>query len=104
MTADSLSTQIVKATMTRLLGEQSLKAELRANYARPSPCCRVCTTFSLNARLFHDVRLHQRPCLRLADRFRMAKRLFSDGRTRPGIAALRSEEHTSELQSRLHLV
>src|SRR5438093_13498796 len=88
MTADSLSNQIVKATMRRLFGEQSLKAELRANYARPSPCCQVCTTLSLNARLFHEVRLHQRPCLRLADRFRMAKRLFSDGRTRSGIDSL----------------
>ena len=59
MTADILSNQILKATMRRLLGEQGLKAELRTQVRQTLSLLPGVSEIELNARLFHEVRLHQ---------------------------------------------
>ena len=59
MSADILSNQILKATIKRLLGEQSLSVRLRAELRETLALLAGARDIKLHARLFHQVRLHQ---------------------------------------------
>jgi 5-methylcytosine-specific restriction enzyme subunit McrC len=59
MSADILSNQILKATLMRLLGEQALDRQLRAELRNALALLPGVRDVELNARVFHQVRLHQ---------------------------------------------
>jgi 5-methylcytosine-specific restriction enzyme subunit McrC len=59
MSADILSNQILKATVKRLLGEESLEPGRRAELRRSLDLLPGVRDIELSARAFHEVRLHQ---------------------------------------------
>jgi 5-methylcytosine-specific restriction enzyme subunit McrC len=59
MSADILSNQILKATLKRLLGEQFLDKKVRAELRKTQALLPGVGDIELNARVFHQVRLHQ---------------------------------------------
>jgi 5-methylcytosine-specific restriction enzyme subunit McrC len=59
LSADIANNQILKATMKSLLGEDSLKRELRTELSRSLALLSGVSETTLNARLFYQVRLHQ---------------------------------------------
>lgn len=59
MSPNILSNQILKATVNRLLGEQSLDRKIRPGLRGTLSLLPGVRTIDLNARIFHDVRLHQ---------------------------------------------
>jgi 5-methylcytosine-specific restriction enzyme subunit McrC len=59
MSADILSNQILKATLTTLVGEQALDGRLRAELRKAPSLLPGVRDIELNARVFHRVRLHQ---------------------------------------------
>jgi 5-methylcytosine-specific restriction enzyme subunit McrC len=59
MSRDIRNNQILKATMKRLLGEESLTRELQAELRQSYALLRGVSDIELNVRVFHGVRLHQ---------------------------------------------
>jgi 5-methylcytosine-specific restriction enzyme subunit McrC len=59
MSADILSNQVLKATLMRLLGEESLDGRLRSQLRNARALLPGVRDIELNARVFHQVRLHQ---------------------------------------------
>jgi 5-methylcytosine-specific restriction enzyme subunit McrC len=59
MSADILSNQILMATVKRLLGEQALARQFRADLRNALALLPGVHDIELNARTFHQVRLHQ---------------------------------------------
>jgi 5-methylcytosine-specific restriction enzyme subunit McrC len=59
MSADILSNRILKATLMMLLGEQGLDGRLRGELRHARALLPMVRDIELNARLFHEVRLHQ---------------------------------------------
>jgi 5-methylcytosine-specific restriction enzyme subunit McrC len=59
VSADILSNQILKATLKRLLGEQALGSQLRAELRNAQALLPGVRGIELDARVFHQVRLHQ---------------------------------------------
>lgn len=59
MSADILSNQILKATLTVLLGEQGLDSKVRSELRHGLALLPGVRNIGLSARVFHEVRLHQ---------------------------------------------
>jgi 5-methylcytosine-specific restriction enzyme subunit McrC len=58
MSADILSNQILKATLTRLLGEDALGKPLRQELHRTLPLLASVRSIDLTPRLFHEMQIH----------------------------------------------
>ncbi len=59
MSANIRSNQILKATLSRLLGEETLESPIRRELRQAIGLLSNVRGIELNARLFHDVRVHQ---------------------------------------------
>jgi 5-methylcytosine-specific restriction enzyme subunit McrC len=59
LSADVLSNQILKATIRRILGEDTLNASLRGELRRGCTLFPEVSDINLTPRVFHEVRLHQ---------------------------------------------
>jgi 5-methylcytosine-specific restriction enzyme subunit McrC len=59
LSADILTNQILKATMTAILGTQDLRAKLRADVRQATRILSAVSNVELTTRSFHQVHLHQ---------------------------------------------
>jgi 5-methylcytosine-specific restriction enzyme subunit McrC len=102
LSTDTLTNQILKSTLTRLLGEESLEGDVRAKLRQAIALLPNVQNIKLNPKAFHEVRLHRNNRLYLF--LINICRLFYEcleAQDRPGIYRFREVERDEKRMRRV---